>query len=261
MNKKILSIIFVLLMLLGSFSACSKTPADIDNKIDQAVSKVLLEDSKVYSKYGECYGEGHIVLGYDKVHTGYKVYTISTSAMYGFENNNFVAIVSNEPMPMIVELNDDLLYRKLISVKNDKNYTENIQQLFPKEYHQRLSIVSAEDKENLFSQRDKYAYDYLTEIGRTAYVGNIEYFKDSYKSYDDYLIDSKISKSLMKIDRLKDYPFWNGSREIVDNGTRYVYSTKIDLTNERIVYSKTNYDTNEILELYYYSIKTGEELK
>ncbi|MEG1458910.1 MAG: hypothetical protein RSJ40_06350, partial [Acetivibrio sp.] len=60
---------------------------------------------------------------------------------------------------------------------------KSIEKMFPKEYHDRIFKYGDTERENLKQQKEKYASEYLSKIGRKAKIG--EYSDFEYVSLTD----------------------------------------------------------------------------
>lgn len=222
---------------------------------DQAVVSAL---NSIGSRYlrGECFAEGHIILGYDdsdKNET--KIYALTSIGSYGFENNNF-AQVSGSAFPAVITLNSD----NSVSIEQPLDGSDNtvsIKKMFPKEYHDRIFGYEDSDRENLKQQEEKYAKEYLSKIGRDAKIGDYSDFEHLFLT--DVGVSVQVSNNLENFYKQHSYyPSFIGTRERLENGVRVVYEMSYETKQDEIKFIKYNYDTKEIIEQFIASANTGE---
>ena len=70
---------------------------------DQAVIKALSDTIQFYAE-GECFGEGHIILGTETDGDNTKIYTLTMVGYYGFVNDNFEKISGSGIITAVVTL-------------------------------------------------------------------------------------------------------------------------------------------------------------
>lgn len=222
---------------------------------DQAVTSALFSLSNQYLA-GECIAEGHIILGYDDSDKNKtKIYALTTTSQYGFENDNFVQ-VSGSAFPAVITLNSD----NTVSIQqpmDGSDYAKSIEKLFPKEYHDKVLSYDSSDQESMKQQEQKYASEYLSKIGRETKIGDYSDFEHT--SLTDLGVSVEVSNNLQVFYKEHSYyPSFIGTRERLENGVRVVYEMNYEKNQEEIKFIKYNYDTKEIIEQFIASANTGE---
>lgn len=103
---------------------------------DQAVVLALTSSSNRYLE-GECFAEGHIILGTDKERDTTKIYVLTMTGHYGFQNDNFVKVSGTGVIPAVVTLssNNDV---SIEYPKDGSYYASSIREMFPSKYHTRI---------------------------------------------------------------------------------------------------------------------------
>lgn len=222
---------------------------------DQAVTSALFSLGSHYTE-GECIGEGHIILGYDDSNKdATKIYALTKIGWYGFENNNFVK-VSGGASPAVITLNSDSTVF-IEHPMDGSEYKNSIEEMFPKEFHERIFDYSDIDRENLKQQEEKYASDYLSKIGRDAKIG--EYSDFEYTSLTDLGVSVETSNNIEVFYKEHNYyPSFIGTSEQIENGVRVIYEMSYEKNQDEIKFLKYNYDTKEIIEQVTVNAITGE---
>lgn len=241
-----ITIISMLLLLSGCSEIAGEITENITPEIETAVADAILSENEADYWCGECPAEGHIIFASETKNNTIYVYAYISYASFGFENGNFVDI-SGAQLPAVFEFNADNYELIRISYPDDgEMYASSIKKMFPKKYESKILNLSDVDYKNLNNQLDKYAENYLEEIGRTAKIGRMIDFY--YILPTDLDISIEVSNSLNDIQKLSLYPYWIGDKEVIENGTRYVYKTEYDKDNNLIIYSKYEYTTPENVE-------------
>ena len=71
----------------------------------------------------------------------------------------------------------------------------------------------------------------------------------------------EVSNHLDESRLLGNYPLGVGQQEQVEDGVRYVYRQDYDEQNQRISFTKSNYDTGEIVERFCFDATDGTLLQ
>lgn len=245
-TKKHITVLFItIISMLLLLSGCSEITENITPEIEAAVADAILSENEA-DYYGECPAEGHIIFATETKNNTIYAYTYISNVAFGFENGNFVDI-SGAQLPAVFEFNaDNYELIKVLYPDDGAFYASSIKKMFPKKYESKVLNLSDADYENLNNQLDKYAENYLKSIGRTADIGRMSDY--DYVLPTDLGISTEVSNSLNYIENLSPYPYWIGDKEVIENGTRYVYKTEYDEENNLIIYSKYEYDTPENVE-------------
>lgn len=111
----------------------------------------------------------------------------------------------------------------------------------------------------LLGQEENYAKTYLKSIGREdAKIG--EYGDFEHPLLTEEGVSEEVSNSLLENKELADYPMWIGSREKVEDGTRYVYELRFKKGDENIIYVKHEYGKEEPVETLTFGAKDGKRI-
>ncbi len=226
--------------------------------LEQAVSLAL----KTQDNYGftptECFGEGHIILGYDDSNPDLiEIYALTSVGWYSFENGNFVKESGTGTIPAVVTL-DNNNNVALEYPEDGGGYTESIEGMFPQEYHERIFAQSEEDYNTLKLQEEKYAQDYLDKIGREAEIGDYSDFE--HVLITDLGVSVKVSNKLLDTfyKEHANYPYFVGTYEKMENGVNMVYEMSYDKSVEEIIFTKYEYNTKNVIEEFIIDAKTGD---
>ena len=271
MKNKTKRTIIILICLTAVFSifVVSYTSGKIvdgtkNDKMESAVASIMQNDSEQDMLYSECATEGHIILGYKEKTNGYAVYTLTMVTQFGFENGNFTDISGTGTIPCVINLNSNYELVNIEYTSDGGSYYKSIKKRFPKKY-QRRSIDADDsynaDFVNLQNQNIVKAKEYLKSINRSADVGYRYNFENQYPVLTDYGVSVDVSNKISQYQRvveLNKFPYWIGNKEIIENGKRYLYETNLDTKNNEIIYTKSDYETGQILAVYIISSLTGE---
>ena len=70
----------------------------------------------------------------------------------------------------------------------------------------------------------------------------------------------EVSNQMAAHEKLFNYPYWLGNQERLENNQRYVYELNYDAEKKQIIYTKYQYNNQEIIEQFIFDGLTGEEL-
>lgn len=231
-------------------------PAEGPQTLDEAVSLAVKGRSSGYLA-GEVAVEGHIILESEEQDGQVKVYTIASQGNFGFENGIFTKVSGSGAIPTVITFtkNPDGGY----SVADYQEpldgamLTESLKKMFPARLHDQVLSVSSERTEALRQQQVTQAREYLQSIGQEAEI--------SYSHVDKTLIkinvdaSNKLFAELTKYDQfLNDCPYWQGTREKVEDGVRYIYETSHSKTSDGydlIIFQKKTEDGTIVQEAKY----------
>lgn len=227
-----------------------------DGGIEARISKAILRQSDGNFLSGECAAEGHITLGTKKTADGETAYVLASYGEYGFQNDNFVKISGTGVIPTKITFDESGNMISYEEPEDGSKYTSSIRKMFPVKYL--LKVMSADDYYvDCIKQEHVYAQNYLNSISRSAKIG--EYRDFDHKSFRDCGVSTEASNKLINDERVLDYPMYIGNLERVENDMRYTYTT--EMVKDEVVYTKVNYETNEIVEQYFFDSHTGELLR
>lgn len=237
----------------------AKTDASIPENItyDEAVVLALTSRKNSFLE-GECFAEGHIILGSDDSSADKtKIYALSMIGWYGFENNRFVKVSGSGVVPVVVTLDRSNKVEAEYPLDGG-DYNASIRELFPEEYHARIFGHTDADHESLKKQEQKYAEEYLAKIGRDAKIED-EDTPMYYTLLTDAGVSVEVSNNLEVFYKAHSYyPSFIGTCERLENDVRMVYEMSYHENEDEIRFTKYKYDTKETVEQFVVNAKTGE---
>lgn len=220
--------------------------------IEKAVAKAILDDNEIkYYDFGtECATEGHIIYGTEFVDNKCKVYVLTDYSQFGFENGYFVE-KSGGRVPAVMTFEKTTNGYNLLSIdyaEDGSRYQPSIEEMFPKKYQYRVMFPKEKDYENLWNQNKVYAQAYLDKIGRSEEIRRTYEVENILPT--DVGISVEVSNELLNIRSINAYNslIGFGYFENIENGVRYIYRSTYEKEQNKIVYTKEIYDTNEIVE-------------
>lgn len=251
-----------MLLMLSCSSENGQDPK-VDSKglgealISEAVVKALTDTANIYLD-GECFCQGHIILGTEDDGESTKVYILSMVGHYAFVNSNFEKVSGSGVIPAVVTMKHD--NESSIQYPQDGSYyAKSIKEMFPEEYHERIFKDGEKDRFILQEEERTCARNYLEEIGRTAEVGD-------YRDFEHVLLPNigvsvEVSNGLESFYKFhSSYPWFLGNQERIEDGVRMVYELSHEEGQEEIIFSKYNYDSQEVMEQFVFDAKTGKQL-
>lgn len=212
----------------------SKSQLINNQAINKAISKtIILKESPNYVKY-ETETEGHIILDTEERAGKVIAYTVSSFGTYGFENRKFVHESGCGAIPTVItfSINDKGEY-SLIDYQtpvDGEDYYDSLKELFPEKLWDK--VFSAEDYyPSLVKQKESQASRYLESIGRKAEISD----EVTNKKLPEISSEaSNIIGVYEKIYKLGNYPYWLGTIEQIENGTRYIYEKSKNKSKDNI---------------------------
>lgn len=229
-NVKIHRISAILILLCMFLSGCtSKTTTEIskEKSLDKAVSLAIQEQKKTY-KEGEAHTEGHIILDTEEKDGIIKVYTLASYGAFGFENGIFTKISGSGSIPTVITFkkgqNSEYFMIHYEEPEDGAGNIDSKKKMFPKELWDRVLNYKEIEYSDLRRQQEEQARQYLKSIGRNAEVS--EKFVDKKLINIDVQASNKLFGEYTKNDpELNNFPYWIGSKELIQNGSRYIYET------------------------------------
>lgn len=245
-------------IVIGGETLSSEKPVDIEN----AVALAILSRRHAYGS-GETATEGHLILDSEEDNGAVKAYTIASFGAFGFENGIFTRVSGSGAIPTVmVFARDDSGRYSLLEYQEPMDgayYAESIKKMFPKKLQDRVLPSRGEDYAELVRQQEAQAAEYLKNIGRTAEVSAAHVKKQladiSVEASNKLFFENTRYDSF-----LNNCPYWIGSRERIENGTRYIYETAQGKTgdgHDLIIFRKTKED-GTLVEERRYKIAGGE---
>ena len=241
---------------------------EITASLDEAIAQGILLCNNNLFKAGETSGEGHILMGQDDADAdgNIKCYCLEMFGAYEFQDGNFVKCAGTGAIPCVITVkqNDDGTYEFISMVEADdgSSFVDSIKKNFPEALWSRCITIDPDDSNELEKQERAYAEEYVSSIGREdAEVG--DYSDYDHKLLTDEGVSVEVSNKMIDVQSGDGFeffcPMWIGEREVLDDNVRYVYKTEYDKKKQLITFSKTDYESGEVLETASYSAKTGEK--
>lgn len=224
---------------------------------DQAIIAVLFSDRHGYLE-GECFGEGHIILGTEEDSNATKLYALTMTGHYGFQNENFVKVSGTGVIPAVVTLssNNDV---SIAYPKDGSYYVSSIKEMFPSKYHNRIFDDRDSDRKVLTEQERAYAKEYLSKIGRKADIGDYSDFEHT--SLTSLGVSVEVSNGLEDFYKAHSYyPYFKGTKEIIEDDVRMVYEMSYKESQQEIIFTKYSYGYKKVVEQFVFNSITGEQI-
>ncbi len=231
---------------------------------DQMMAETIMEANKDRYPGYECVGEGHIILDTELEENVMTVYALTMYGEYQFHNDDqFVKSAGSGVIPCVLEfmVNEKGAYKwKDIAWPTDgAGFVESVHELFPEEWWDACITPSEDTKAELIKQERVYAQDYLLSIGRDAQIGDYSDFE--HVMMTEIGVSVEASNALLEEEKwIGNYPNWVGTVETLENETRYVYEKAVDVEVGKIVLTKTEYGSEEPVEIHEFDWQTGEKL-
>lgn len=233
--------------------------------LDEAVGMAVLSTNADKYATQECVAEGHILLETEQEGTKTTAYALTMYGEYGFENGAFIKGSGSGLIPAVMTFSYDEKNGYVLEdcqyPMDGSYYVSSIQELFPEKYWDRCIVHRDDDIEELTRQERIYAGDYLNRLGRTAKIG--DYADVGHLLLTDAGVSVEVSNHLAELEKdlLYGYPYWIGNLEKLEDGVRYVYEMSLDKKAGEIIYTKSVYDTKEVVEQIRIDMNTGEEIQ
>lgn len=266
------------LTLAASLSACTKNVAVIgggdgptnvivsgaekNKSVSDAMGEAVLSYNEGGYLGGECRAEGHIIIDTEKSGDDTVVYAVVSYGEYGFEDGNFIKVSGLGAAPVKVTFDKNMTVTGFEMPEDGAYYEPSLREIFKDRYGKLESFSKKYDDlgySQLLGQEKNYVKSYLKSIGREdSEVG--EYGDFEHSLLTDEGVSSEVSNALLEKKELADYPMWIGTREKVEDGTRYVYELQFKKGDESITYVKHEYGKTEPVEILTYGAKDGKRI-
>ncbi|MCX8047780.1 transcriptional regulator [Anoxybacillus gonensis] len=200
--------------------------------VETAVSEAIKEHGKTYGK-GEYVAEGHIILDTEQKGNKVKAYTIASIGVFEFQDGIFAIVSGSGAIPTVMTFSIDKHGQyKLVAYEeplDGEAYVESMKKMFPKKYESK--VLNAEKYyDELAKQQERQAQEYLKKIGRHAKV-SLSYVEKQPLNISVQAMNHFL-RMLSSDPFLNECPDWLGTREVVEQGIRYVYETSQSKTND-----------------------------
>src|SRR3989344_2256189 len=233
--------------------------------IEQAVHLANLAQNDDYAN-GEVAVEGHVILGSEAKEKITTVYVVSSWGWFGFENGIFTMGSGAFQIPTVIVFsqNDrgEYMVQEYREAMDGSLYGPSIEKMFPARYFKKVIDKNSYNDE-LHRQMEVQAAEYLKRIGRVARV-SVPYVEK--KILTDAGIDVQASNTLFEIisnnAQMNDFPYWLGTVERIEDGTRYIYETSQDKStdgHDLVIYIKKK-ENGTVVATYVYKVVGTEVL-
>lgn len=272
-KRNIFMLIFMVLIMIVIFFMLKYSFAKQDSiekasiteeEVELLVSEGVKDRASDYRE-GEKVTEGHIILGTEEKDKILKIYTVSSVGIFGFENGVFTTVSGSGEIPTVLTFQNNNNKWELKEYKEPLDgggYSESIKKMFPPEIYKEILNKGGSYIEELQRQQADQASEYLKSINREAEV-NPRYVEKELVNID---VDASnyLFSELTKYDEfLNNFPYWIGTVESIEEGTRYIYETIQDKTKEGhdlLIFKKTDIK-GKIIQEAKYKIQGSEVIK
>ena len=205
-------LLLAVLMMIPVLACAQTIPEDA---LHEAVMTLTYERDD-----GECWVEGHVILGESDKGDTHEVYAYVFYQNYGFMDGVFTDVGGGSigPRTFIFDKTADGGYalRETIAPLDGTDYTKSISEMMPAECVQKLESGFV-DRAELVRQQHEQAQRYLDSIGRTEPI-------QDWRERDLQLADMLVYASNQIISLSPPWPLWVTSVERIEDGERYVYT-------------------------------------
>lgn len=233
---------------------------DVNDELDNAISKAILKINSQYDSLGECNTQSHYIYGVKEDDDTVEVYLTEYYTSFGFVNGYFVD-VGGHSIPAVFTFKYTDMSIELESYKyaqDGSEHTPSIKKMFPYKYAVRaIKGLSEAERDVLWINCVTQAQDYLSSINRNAVI--CKYSELDIVPLTDLGVSVEVSNKICEMKL--PYDADAGNFESLENGKRYVYQTDYENNNNRITLTKFEYDTNKIVEFIAVDGSTGEVIK
>lgn len=258
--KKICCFIAALIILFP-ISSCSTfkvvTGDHISTDLHKDISKAILSRHANGYGLGETQAEGHIVLGQTTSDGNQIIYALVTYGEYGFLNDDFVKISGSGSIPVKMTFvpsgSSEWSLKDYQEPADGEGNLASLKKLFPRRLIDVAKNPPDEYLDNMVSQEKSYANTYLKSIGRVAQVG-------AYRDFERQHPNMNVQVSDFFLKMFNDYPMWIGTKEKIENGTRFVYELQWQdkgSDNSVVTFKKYEYKTKIVVSEYIIDINDG----
>lgn len=241
----------ILCLLLCPALALAAVP---DERIHEAVLTLTWPDAN-----GECWVEGHVVLGEEVKGDTTEVYLYTCYQNYGFVDGVFTDCGGGSIGPRTLIFDHTAEGYALLDIVRPEDGTEyvpSIRRMMPESCIQKMNQDSGAIRAEMVRQMHEQAQAYLDSIGRTEPV-------QDWRERDLQLSGMFIPASNFMSNVDQNYPLWVTSLERVEDGVRYVYTREWipeadtpdgQTGTERL--TKTRYDDGCVVETITANVQT-----
>lgn len=233
---------------------------ELSNDLEQSISTAILTyyAGDTYHPWCETVGEGHVILEAEEKNGLTYAYILEEYICFGFENGILTGIAGHANPATIVFQKDsrgNYVLKEFIRALDGSEYLPSIKKMFsPSAFEKYESVDYVKNRAIMQAQMEAYGKAYLQKIAREAEV--------QITLKDRQLIKMNTDVSNYLIDAYGEYPYWIGTREVVEDGKRYVYGKSWqDKGNQNgvVTFSKSIYK-GDVVEKTVIEI-TGDKMK
>lgn len=234
-----------------------------NTSLEEAVLSAIFQENAGKYFPGECQGAGYKIFEVFADDETAAVYALIEYIEYGFQDDLFVNVSGTCARVLLTfKIEDgpsyDLIGYTLLDSMSGLTDEELEELMAPlvetgKDYTYTDAVF-----EELRDQADSCAREYLQSIGRNAAVCERDPHRDT--SLLALGVNEDVYFMLVKDESTNSYPEWNGTCEKIEAGVRYVYRTCYDDSAKTVRYTKTQYETGEIVEEMTFDAVTGNAI-
>lgn len=232
---------------------------NIDKELDSAVSKAIMDTSSD-GYNGEFKTESHMIYDFEEKGEKTTVYLWADVSSFGFLDGFFTE-VGGGSNPLVLTFKKGETGFELVEhqePEDGSHYGSSIKKMFPRRLEKNaLNGPNAREREVMWNNQVLQALNYLSSINRSATV--CKYSDIEYHPLSSYGVSTEVENKLL----IRDFEsnLGVGNHETIEEGTRYVYQTDFDQSNDWITYTKFEFDTNKIVKFIAVNAATGEKVE
>ncbi len=169
---------------------------------------------------GECWVEGHVVLGEENKGKTTEVYAQVFYQNYGLMDGVFTDTGGGSigPRTLIFDRTaEGYQLKEIIRPRDGTEYNASIAEMMPQECIRKMHEEGEANRFEMVRQMHEQAQQYLDSIGRTESI-------QDWRERDLQLSGMMVAASNLMSNVDQNYPLWVTSHERVEDGMRYVYS-------------------------------------
>lgn len=261
MIKRLLALLLAALLAV-SLAACREEISEPPHEpsaeaLTKAIWETILAENRGKYFPGEYQSAGFQVIEALEEEEGIlSVYALAVYHEYEFWDGIFTSISGMRTNVLIrFEETENGGYLPLsytvLDVSSGLSEEETGQLLEPLKKTGKQYLYTDEDLQAVEADADHGAAEYLASIGRTAEIApNCEMYarhEQEHRRLRDFISDDLFLETLSQTPRLSFYPEWVGTLEKLEDGVRYIYETEYDEAQKAVIYTKTRYDTGEVV--------------
>lgn len=220
--------------------------------LDEVVSLAIKE--RYSHGQGEAFTEGHIILDTEEKDGIINVYTLASHMEFGFENGIFTMVSGCGIIPTVLTFkksqNSEYSLIEYKQSLDGAGYIGSTKEMFPERLWDAVLNQKKGKYSDLIKQQEEQARQYLESIGRDA---EVKEWVDKKSVEIDGEASNKIFAEYTKYD-INNFPYWIGTKELIQNGVRYIYETSQSKSEDGydiVSFKKTTEDGTIVIEYRY----------